>query len=145
MFCRRKTISRISDPIKKMNGLSLLELLITLVIIGILIMVSMPVYTNHFIHERRLEAEMNLEKAASELENYFISNHTYQNADLSALQLPERIANNHYRLVLTDATDSFFKVAAIPTQNDDPLCGILSLNSLGEKGANGNGTLDKCW
>jgi len=67
---------------KNLNGFSLLELMITLTIIGILTAFCLPVYSQHIIEARRLEAKIALEKLAATLENYFIAHNSYQGATL---------------------------------------------------------------
>ena len=132
----------------KLNGVTLFELLITLSIIAILTMISFPIYTQHFIHENRIEAEIALEKLAANLEQYNTLNNTYKDATLSALNTPPEVAKNTYHLVITNTSDSDFLITAVPTEDQaekDPNCLTLSLNSKGEKGITGQGQLNDCW
>ncbi|MEO8400399.1 MAG: type IV pilin protein [Gammaproteobacteria bacterium] len=133
---------------KKTSGFSLLELLIVLTIITILGALSVPLYSQHFIHANRLEAELYLIKLAGKLEQYHIVNNTFQGADLNTLGFSETIVANQYRLAIVTNTESTFSLQAQPldTQAEkDVLCGTLGLNSLGEKDFTGTGTLKECW
>jgi type IV pilus assembly protein PilE len=132
----------------KPQGITLLELLITLSIISILIMISLPMYTQYMTHEHRIEAEMTLEKLAASLEQYNTLNNTYQNATLQTLGIPSTIAKNTYHMDIINATDTDFFISATPSDDQaakDPTCLTLSLNSKGEKGITGSGQINDCW
>ena len=132
----------------KLQGITLFELLITLCIIAILTMISFPIYTQHFIHENRIEAEIALEKLAANLEQYNILNNTYKNATLAMLHMSTQVAKNTYQLVIADASDTEFLITATPSTQQaekDPICLMLSLNSKSEKGITGSGQVNDCW
>src|SRR5438552_1638445 len=80
----------------KSFGFYLIELLVVLAIVGILSMLALPIYSNHLIRARRLEAEMNIIKIANGLEKYFLLQNTYANITLSQLNIPEVIADHSY-------------------------------------------------
>lgn len=133
---------------KQIIGFSLFELLIALAIIGILASISIPLYSQHLIHEKRIEAAMTLSKLAVALEQYYTIHNTYKDASLSALGFPEKIADNRYSLKIASATDSDFNLAAQPLAEQadkDTICGTLTLNSLGVKSMTGSGKLADCW
>ncbi|EKD73087.1 MAG: fimbrial protein precursor [uncultured bacterium] len=134
---------------QKSIGFSLIEIMFVLIITSILTaLCCLPIYSKHLTHAKRLEAEMNLIKLASALEQYYIVNHTYQNASLNALNFPEKIAHDQYQLVIDHATESDFMLKAVPLNQqarNDPACAILLLSSKGEKGITGTGQLANCW
>jgi type IV pilus assembly protein PilE len=133
---------------KKPSGMTLLELLITLSIIAILTMIGLPLYSQHFIHQNRIEAEITLEKLAASLEQYNTLNNSYKNATLSGLGIPSTVAKNNYTIAIADATDTDFLLTATPSETQaqkDNACLTLSLNSKGEKGITGAGQMDDCW
>jgi len=130
------------------NGFSLLELMITITIISIICVISVPIYSQHIIYAKRLEAEINLIKLASALEKYYLLNNTYQDVTLEKLRFVETIANSPYFLQIASATQTDYLIKAIPLDNQaqqDTLCASLLLDSDGNKNITGNGHLTECW
>lgn len=131
-----------------MNGFHLIELLIVLTLIGILIALNVPIYSQHQIQENRMEAAGMLAKLAIAMEQYYIDQNTYQNATLSLLHFPELIAKNNYQLIIQSANDENYLLFAKPIHaqaEKDIACGILTLNALGEKSISGSGKMENCW
>ncbi|HBO84711.1 MAG: hypothetical protein A2073_00425 [Deltaproteobacteria bacterium GWC2_42_11] len=62
---------------KKKNGFSLIELLITLVILAVLGAVAIPIYTGYITGSARSEAKSNLQTISLLLETYFADNNRY--------------------------------------------------------------------
>jgi type IV pilus assembly protein PilE len=132
---------------KKINGFNLIEMLITLSIIGILSATCLPLYSSHITKERRIEAAIILNKLAVALEQFFITHQNYD-ATLERLGFKTQIADNHYQLAITKATGSEFIIEAQPSAAQaakDSQCGTLALNSVGEKTITGTGTVNDCW
>lgn len=133
---------------KKINGFNLLEVLITLGIIGILTSLCFPLYSHHLIEERRLEAKITLEKLATALESYYLSHNTYQGATLENLGFSTFIAKNNYQLAITNITNNTFSLTATPLANQaqqDTQCATLIFNAIGGKNITGNGLISDCW
>lgn len=132
---------------RKNSGFNLLELMTAFVIICILSTVCLPLYSQHLVHEKRLEAEITLVKAAEKLEQYFLINNTYQDATPSKLGIPERIAGDQYQLMMT-ANDTGFLIKAVPLDSQskkDSRCGVVTLDSHNTKGITGSGNIIDCW
>lgn len=133
---------------QKTKGFNLIELLITLAIISILSALCLPVYSEHIIRARRLEAEINLIKLANALEKYYLLNNTYENATLNQLNFSSLIADNQYQLQIVSVNSSEFSIKAIPLKkqaDEDALCGSILLNSSGNKAITGSGNISECW
>lgn len=130
-----------------MKGFSLLELLITISIVGTLSAICIPVYSQHIAHAKRVEAEITLQKLAVALEQYFTIHNSYSDADLQKLGFTEN-TNTRYQFVLSSMTNDGYVVSAIPSAKQaekDLACETLSLNSIGEKKISGNGSIEDCW
>ena len=69
------------------RGFSLLELMITLVVVGILAAVSYPSYINHIQKTRRSDAITSLLDLQAQLERCYANDFSYQNC-ANALELP---------------------------------------------------------
>jgi type IV pilus assembly protein PilE len=132
----------------KFQGITLFELLITISIIAILTTISVSIYTQHFIHENRIEAAIALEKLAANLEQYNTLHNSYTDATLSGLNITAQAAKKSYQLAIVNATDTDFIITATPSEEQaqkDPNCLTLSLNNKGEKGITGAGQVNDCW
>lgn len=133
---------------QKIVGFHLLELMIVLTIISILSMICLPIYSEHLICAKRLEAETHLIQLANALEKYFFLNNTYANATLDLLHFPVIVADKQYQLQIVSATSSSFLIKAEPLGNQakkDAMCGTLLLDSSGNKKMTGDGNLTECW
>jgi type IV pilus assembly protein PilE len=126
------------------SGLSLIELMITLVIIGILAAITVPSYSHHYARAKRLEAEMQLIKLSAALEQYFFDNNTYLGATLENLNFPVEIASQRYQLAINTLSGTYFEIEASPLIADEA-CAALKMNSRGEKNSGGTGNIADCW
>ena len=128
-------------------GFTLIELLTTLMIISVLVMCSYPIYTNYILKTRRIQAEVALLDLASGLEQYHLLHQTYMNATLVDVQINQYTDTQLYRLEIGSTTETSYILKAYPMQiqQADQLCGILSLNYLGQKMISGSGKVSDCW
>src|SRR5579863_3525090 len=102
---------------KKISGFTLVELIITLAMIGILSGICLPVYSQHITHAHRLEAELSLIKLSNALEKYYLLNNTYENATFSKLNFSDITPSHHYQLHIVSTTSSDFLIKAVPLGN----------------------------
>lgn len=119
-----------------------MELLTTLVIIGIFSIIALSLHTRNIAHAKREAAEVALSKLANALEQYYLVNNTYENATIDKLHVTPP---KDYQLEIVSATQSSFNLAAYPTTTQDNACGTLTLNSNNEKGATGANLAEGCW
>lgn len=131
----------------KKIGFTLIELLIVITLIGILSMISYPIYNKHLTKARRTYAMVALLDLAGRMEEYYSSKNSYNDASLENLNINNLNYKNFYKLTITSKNDTYI-LQAIPLEkqnNNDTLCGALSLDQNGNKYISGFGTIEECW
>ncbi len=123
------------------HGFTIIELLITLAIVGILASIAYPAYQKHVVRVRRNQAIIVLNNTAAELEQHYSTGHSYKDFPIKNQD------TKFYRFEVT-AEDDNYTISAIPINAQaqrDKQCGTLSLNQRGTKTISGSGTLNGCW
>ncbi|MDX1453596.1 MAG: type IV pilin protein [Oleiphilaceae bacterium] len=148
----------------KQQGITLIELIIAIAIIGILAAVAVPAYQDNVNTGRRGDAQAALMGFAQAMEREFTEEGTYAGADGSdktvdittqvspnifATEAPLDGSTKFYDLVITSATNSSYVLRAIP-KNAQLGDGFLQISSTGERGwdRDNNGSLaasEMCW
>lgn len=135
----------------KKNGFTLIEVMITVAIVGILAAVAYPSYTEHVKKSARAEAITALVDAANKQEQFFVDNHDYT-AVLANLGLNATTETGLYTLsIVAVANSREFIITATPTSGialTDSDCTALSINELSTKAATGGHSSDPsafCW
>lgn len=129
------------------KGFSLIELLITIAIVGILAGVAYPSYTQHLLTSKRSEAKLALIEIANRQEMYYLDNHSYATNLKTQLGLnanPFITENGYYSISSNSAkatVDFTLTATAISNQVADADCAILSINQNLGKTATSSG----CW
>jgi type IV pilus assembly protein PilE len=139
------------------RGITLIELMTVMVIVGILAAIALPSYSQYVRRSDRAAAKTALLEDAQFLERNFTVNNTY-NIDASgdpmvAASLPvtqsPKDGDAKYTITLDEDAlgTTTFTLHAVPVAGgpatDDP-CGTLSITHTGEKSATG-GTVATCW
>ena len=122
---------------KKSFGFTLVEVLITVAIIGILSSVAYPSYVDYVIRANRSEGLRELVRIANLQEQYYVDNRSYTAlmTDLGLDADPFLTENSHYSIDATVVDDTFTLVAtAKGTQAlKDTSCGTISITNTGKK------------
>lgn len=135
---------------KKSQGFTLIELMITVAIIGILAAIAYPSYTESVRKAKRKDAVFALTDIANRLERYYTENNKYTGATITNLGLSSSITpDGLYTLSVPSLTATTFTVTATPVstgpQAQDSKCGSLSITSTGSKTATGTLGNVNCW
>ena len=142
------------DPLRRrQRGVTLIELLVAVVIVGILGMIAYPSYTSHLVKSRRAQATACLQEAAQYMERFYTTNLRYdQTTGGAAVSLPTTSCiqdmNGRYVLSISSVSANAFVLKATPQgaqASADTQCGTLGLSQAGTKTITGTGTVAACW
>jgi type IV pilus assembly protein PilE len=140
---------------RKMRGVTLVELMVVIVIIGILAAVAVPSYRRYLIRSQRSEAKISLLAVQAAEEKFYLQNNAYTNnvtgAPPAGLGLQATSETGKYDLAITTfpADGQSYTATASPRtgggQTDDVQCVNFTLNERGTRGVSGPYGTQACW
>lgn len=132
-----------------LRGMTLMELLTVMVVLGILATVSVGSYRRYLVRTNRTDATATLLRVQVAQEKYYLQNSVYTD-DLKELGIPETSPGGHYEITI-DEPEAGFAVAYLATATaiagqatSDTQCQSLTINERGQRGSN-PGSTDVCW
>ena len=146
--------SRTARPAIRQRGFTLIEMMITVAIIGILASVAYPSYTQHVVRTRRANAAGCLMELAQYMERVYASNVRYDQNNGAATALPTVACSTelgaHYTLGFASGQPQqrTFTLQAAPQGRQasaDTRCGTLSIDQANVKGKSGTASVADCW
>lgn len=143
----------------RQGGVTLIELMIVVIIIGVLLLLALPGYQDQLRKARRAVAKAELMTLLARQEEFFVNNRQYAAvfSDLGiAADESYRINESReqvtsggiYRIALApDGAGRGFSLSATPlgSQARDTVCGALQVTSTGVKSVTGQLLSAQCW
>ncbi len=131
-------------------GFTLIELMITVAVMGVLAAIAYPSYMRYVARGNRSAAQSFMLEVTSRQERYLLDGRQYA-PDLPTLGMtvPDTVSPN-YTVSITNVTAAppGYVVQAAPIggqANNDANCGTLTIDGTGAKAASGPGGVANCW
>jgi len=127
----------------KQKAFTLIELMISVAIVGILASIAIPSYQGSVMKSRRADAKGALLSYANTMERYFTLNNTYVGA-------PANTGTAYYDITVSTnpavTANTYTLNAASKGAQAGDKCGTLTLSHTGVKGFTGTeGSIAECW
>jgi type IV pilus assembly protein PilE len=135
-------------------GMTLIELMTVVVVLGILTAIAVPSYRTYLIRTNRTDAKSALMQVQAAEEKVFLHYNKYSLDATSnppdGLGLPAKTANGFYTISLAARGTVGYTATATPTteggQSNDKKCGSFTIDDTGKRGiVSGTSTVAACW
>ena len=119
----------------KSRGFTLVELMITVAIIGILAMIAVPQYSDYLSKSRRSDGMTALLNMAALQERFYVQNNTYAGDGNISQVGGSTTSEGFYTIKISSASTTAFLLTAtaISEQVGDTDCATMTLSSTGAK------------
>ncbi len=144
----RPTTTILSTGPKRYSGFTLIELIITVVIVGIIAAIAYPSYTRNVMKSNRSAAESFMLSLATREEQYLLDSRQYTATVADLLSVPADVGRNYNVTIAIVAAPPSYTITATPIGNQlsaDTACGTLTLAQDGTKGVSGSAGVASCW
>lgn len=133
--------------LKIAQGVTLIELMVAIAIIGILTAAAYPSYLGYVNTVNRAAATACMMEIAHVMEREYSTAFSYEGIALPQLQCRNDVADR-YNFAIANQTARTYQITATPTAAQNDACGVLLLTQSGRKGANNGfeaGDVANCW
>jgi len=141
---------------KAARGFTLIEMMITVAVIGILAAVAYPSYTKYIARAKRAAAMAFMQNVQSKEEQFMLNARSYFDVDNAtagklwsdrSITVPADVAGSYtISVALVTGPPPGYTITAVPKvpqSTNDAKCGNLILDNTGAKSVSGTGT--DCW
>lgn len=129
-------------------GFTLIEVMITVAIIGIIAMIGYPTYQEHIVKTHRAKAKACVMEHAQAMERHYTTHLTYVGGNPALACRNDGGLNTRYQIAIANVDARTYSVSAMPIGQQaltDTQCGTLSLDQAGMKTVTGKGHAAQCW
>ena len=136
------------------RGVTLMELMVVMAILGILAAVGIPTYRNYMIRTNRAEAKIALLQLQTAQEKFYMQNNTFtdniSDASPDGLGLLSTTETGKYDIAIDLGDDGqTYTATASPHagggQEDDDSCADFTITQRGTRGVSGPKGAQSCW
>lgn len=150
------SLSSQGSACRRQRGFTLIEIMITVAIVGIVAAIALPSYRSYVDRARRADARAQLMQAAQFMQRFYTANDQYVNdraGNNISTQMPSNLMRSPtdgpqiYALTV-DATVSNYTLTMAPLSTStlaNDACGSFTLTSTGVRGVTGTQSRDVCW
>jgi type IV pilus assembly protein PilE len=132
---------------KRSSGFTLIELMVTVAIIGILASIAYPAYTDYVIRAKRSDGKVALLAVQLAQEKWRANNTTY--GTLTNIGVAATSPDGHYTVAVSGNTATDYIATAAPLSPfADAKCGTLGIThtaTTDTKTKTGTSSVDECW
>jgi len=147
-------INQLGVQNKPQSGFTLIELMVTVAIVGILAAIAYPSYSQYVVKSNRAAAEGFITSVANKQQQYLLDARSYATS-MSALgytssNTPTEVSKNYDVSISANnaAKPPTFTITAAPKGaqlSRDTSCGSVSIDQAGTKAISGTGSVTSCW
>jgi type IV pilus assembly protein PilE len=133
------------SKLKKMRGVTLMELMIVVVIIGILTAIAFPNYREFVARAKRTEAKALLLEIAANQERFYLNANRFGSVVELGYASPLKTDSGSYTVTIpvNDASDFTATAAYNLTGNELGRCSSFTIDGRGNKTS--TGSIGNCW
>ncbi|MEL6869107.1 MAG: type IV pilin protein [Pseudomonadota bacterium] len=138
----------------KQRGMTLIELLLVIVILGIIVSIALPGYQDSVRKARRADSQAVMLELAQWMERFYTENGRYDQDRAGAAVAPPPIllaspregTTIFYNMVVATPDDQSFTITATPNGGQvGDKCGNLTLNQASTRGVSTSVPVSECW
>jgi len=136
---------------RRQRGITLVELMVVCVVVGILVAIAIPSYRRYMIRVNRTSAKTLLLQTAMSMERCYTNSTPYAYDSATCVATVVRpVTSPDGQYIVSNAaapTATTFSLVATPQgrQATDTKCGNFGIDQTGQRTISGTSTLTECW